>query len=211
MISCALLSWCIPFNYDSLQRRLPDGAPTNTLALASTLPLLRQLSVRVPASTLDCIVEVHMRTTCVIGIISLSVLAFGKDKPTVTIQVVDTQASVREAVRTIPGTAAKSTTNCNTQGNTDGGYVNANTDCTTTTVPGRPAKTYTEHIPQEHVHAVMPNGDHVTLWCQEGLRRCESLQAGSYTAEIKGNTAWVYTHELSGKVRKVKYVAEGGW
>ena len=57
----------------------------------------------------------------------------------------------------------------------------------------------------------MPNGDHVTLWCQAGWRQCESLQAGNYDAEIKGNVAWLYTHELSGKIRKMKYHAVGGW
>jgi hypothetical protein len=152
-----------------------------------------------------------MRSIYAVGIVTLAALAFGKDKPTITIQVVDTQASIREAVRTIPGTAAKSTTTCDTNGNTDGSNINASTDCTTTTVPGRPAETRIAHIPQEHVHAIMPNGDHVTLWCQEGLRRCESLQAGSYDAEVKGNAAWIYTHELSGKLRKVKYQAVGGW
>jgi hypothetical protein len=33
---------------------------------------------------------------------------------------------------------------------------------------------------------------------------------GDYDAEIKSNVASVYTHELSGSVRKVKYLAVGG-
>ncbi|MCU1296141.1 MAG: hypothetical protein JWO91_419, partial [Acidobacteriaceae bacterium] len=66
-------------------------------------------------------------------------------------------------------------------------------------------------ISQEHVNAIMPNGDHVTLWCQKSWRRCESLQPGNYDAEVKGNVAWVYTRELSGNIRKVKYQSVGGW
>jgi hypothetical protein len=153
-----------------------------------------------------------MRRSLILGLTALvAILAFGKDKPTVTIQVVTSEASVREFTRIVPGTAATSTTNCNTNGNSDGSYVNANTDCTTTTNPGRPSETRVSHIPQEHVRAIMSNGDHVTLWCQNSWRRCESLQPGNYDAEIKGNTAWVYTHELSGNIRKVKYQAVGGW
>jgi len=93
----------------------------------------------------------------------------------------------------------------------NGDYVNANTDCTTTTVPGRPAQTIVTHIAQEHVSVIMPNGDHVTLWCQEGWRRCVSLQPGNYDAELKGDAAWVYTHDLAGNIRKTKYRAVGGW
>jgi len=152
-----------------------------------------------------------MRSFFLVGAISLlAVSVFAKDKIVVTIQVVASQSSVREFNYTTPGTAAKSTTSCDTTGNSDGSYINANTDCTTTTTPGRPAQTHVRQIQQEHVSAIMPNGDHVTLWCQDGYRRCESLQPGNYDAEIKGNVAWVYTHELSGSVRKVKYRAVGG-
>jgi len=58
----------------------------------------------------------------------------------------------------------------------------------------------------------MPDGNHVTLWCQEGWRRhCASLQPGNYDAEVKGDAAGIHTHDLSGKVRKVKDHAVGGW
>jgi hypothetical protein len=75
---------------------------------------------------------------------------------------------VREYTYTTAGTAAKSATNCSTIGSSDGSY--ANTDCTTTTTPGAPAQTHVGQIRQEHVSAIMPNGDHVTLWCQAGYR-----------------------------------------
>lgn len=153
-----------------------------------------------------------MRRFFMLGAISLIALsALGKDKQMVTIQVVSSQASVREITSTAPATAAKSTTNCDTNGNVNDGYVNANTDCTTTTTPGRPAETHVTHIPQEHISAIMPNGNHVMLWCQESWRRCVSLQPGNYDAEVKGDVAWIYTHDLSGGVRKVKYHAVGGW
>jgi hypothetical protein len=153
-----------------------------------------------------------MRSFFMLGAISLlAVSGPAKDKIVVTIQVVASQSSVREFTHNSPETAAKSTTSCNTTGNSDGSYINANTDCTTTTTPGRPAQTHVTQIQQEHVSAIMPNGDHVTLWCQVSWRRCESLKPGNYDAEIKGDVAWLYTHELSGSVRKVKYRAVGGW
>jgi len=53
----------------------------------------------------------------------------------------------------------------------------------------------------------MADGTRVTLWCQAGLRKCVSLQPGSYSAEVDGNTVWMYVRELSGKERKIKYKA----
>ena len=35
----------------------------------------------------------------------------------------------------------------------------------------------------------MPSGTHVTLWCQAGWRHCSMPSAGSYTAEVDGNTS----------------------
>ena len=152
-----------------------------------------------------------MRRVLTFGVISLiTALAFGKNKPTVTIQVVSSQASTREFTYTAPATAAKSTTNCDTSGDIIGDHVSASADCVTKSTPGKPGDTTVTHIEQEHVRVVMPNGDHITLWCQEGWRHCASLQPGNYDAEIKGDAAWIHTHDLSGKVRKVKYRAVGG-
>jgi hypothetical protein len=57
----------------------------------------------------------------------------------------------------------------------------------------------------------MPDGMHITLWCQAGFRRCSTLEAGPYTAVIKGNSLWVETFRLDGKMQKVKYHFVGGW
>jgi hypothetical protein len=153
-----------------------------------------------------------MRGFLTLGALSLlAVSASAKDKIAVTIQVVSSQASVREFTGALPATAGKSTTSCDTNGDVIGGQVSANTDCTTVTTPGKPAEKIVTHIEQEHVRVVMPNGDHVTLWCQVSWRRCVSLQPGSYEAELKGDVAWIYTHDLAGKIRKTKYLAVGGW
>ena len=149
--------------------------------------------------------------------------AFGKEKPRVTIQVVETNTSERQYAYTVPGTAGTSTTNCDTNGNgsvygtNNGGTVNgtvntnSNTNCTTTSQPGTPARTGTRSIIQEHVQAIMPDGMHVTLWCQVGFRKCDSLQPGNYSAEVDGNAVWMYVHDLSGKEHRIKYKYVGGW
>jgi hypothetical protein len=146
---------------------------------------------------------------------ALSTPTFGKDNPTITVNVVNTQASTRQFNYTTPGTAGTSNTTCITNGTAiDSGNVtniNANTNCSTTSTPGTPPQTYTHSIAQEHVFAIMPDGAHVTLWCQAGFRHCYYLQPGSYTAEVKGNSLWMYVHDLSGKERKIKYHAVGGW
>jgi hypothetical protein len=142
--------------------------------------------------------------------------ALAKDKPRITIQVVTTHTSERQYSYTIPGTGAQSSTNCNSNAtaiDTGAGTATANgtTNCETTTTPGSPPQTVVNSIPQVHVYAVMPNNAHVTLWCQRGFRQCRTLEAGSYFAEVSGDTLWVYGHDLEGKEHKIKYHAVGGW
>jgi hypothetical protein len=148
-------------------------------------------------------------------LLSLTSIALGKDNPTITVKVVDTQASTRQFSYTTPGTAGTSNTTCDTNGSAiDTGNItniNANTNCTTTSTAATPPQTHVRSIAQEHVFAVMPDGSHVTLWCQAGFRHCYYLQPGSYTAEVKGNSLWMYAHDLSGREHKVKYHAVGGW
>jgi hypothetical protein len=139
-----------------------------------------------------------------------------KERHKVVIEVVESQASVREVTSTQPGTAAKSRTNCQssaTAQDTGGGTAIANgtTNCNTTTTPGRPPTTTVTSIPQIHVQAMMPNKTHVTLWCQQGLRRCSNLLAGSYNAEVDGNSIWMDVPDLGGKVHRTKYTFIGGW
>jgi hypothetical protein len=133
----------------------------------------------------------------------------------IEIQVVDAQTSKRYYTYSMPGTAAESTTNCDTSATaTDlGGTVTANgtTNCTTTTTPGRPPQTVVGSIPQVHVRAIMPDGRHVTMWCQQKFRRCSALNAGTYAAEVRGNAVWIHGHDLDGTERRVKYLYVGGW
>lgn len=151
----------------------------------------------------------------------LPLVAFAKDKPTFQIEVLGTDAWERDVAVHHAGTAGTSNTNCNTNGNVEAttygnntnGSVNATTNCTTTSTPGTPAYTTHRAIQQESVHAIL-NGQHVTLWCQAGFRRCANLAAGTYTAEADGDKAvkiYVYsliTHNLMGKM---KYRLAGSW
>jgi len=150
----------------------------------------------------------------------VSPATFAKDKPRITIEVVNSETSQREYTRTIPGRKGTSETSCDTNGTTNGtindsgvGPIQtnstgkANTNCTTTTTAATPPQTRTELITQEHVYAILPDHRQVILWCQEGFRRCDNLQPGKYEAEIDGNALFVYVPELSGKERRVKYRA----
>jgi hypothetical protein len=155
-------------------------------------------------------------------LLCFAIAVSAKDKPRITVQVVDTQTSERQYTYTTRGTAGTSSTTCNTNGNgtvygtssgsTIDGTINtsSNTNCTTTTQPGTPPTTQVRSITQEHVRVIMADGTHVTLWCQAGFRSCASLRPGSYSAEVKGNTVWIYAHDLSGKEHKIKYKAVGG-
>jgi len=159
------------------------------------------------------------RISATLVVLFLAGAAFAKEKPRVTVQVVETETSERQYTRTVAGTAGVSTTSCNTSGNqtvygtsrgsTVQGAVdtNSSTTCTTTSRPATPPSTQVRSIKQQHVQAIMADGTHVTLWCQAGLRKCVSLEPGHYSAEVDGNTVWVYVRELSGKERKIKYKA----
>jgi hypothetical protein len=54
----------------------------------------------------------YVRVALTIGFFVLALALLAKDKPTLNIQVVDTQTSQREYTQYIPGTPARSTTNC---------------------------------------------------------------------------------------------------
>jgi TPR repeat protein len=161
-----------------------------------------------------------MRSITATLLLLCAVAALAKEKPRITIQVVNSETSQRQHTYTTPGRKGTSQTNCNTAGTTNGTITdygvgpiqtqsngNANTNCTTTTTAATPPQTVTRYITQEHVNAILPDGRGVVLWCQEGFRKCEYLQPGEYQAEIDGNALWVVVHELSGKERKIKYRA----
>ena len=158
-----------------------------------------------------------MRVTLIIGFFVWSLALLAKDRPTLQIQVVDTQTSQREFTQYIPGTPAESTTNCDSSATVYGtgsgtARVNGTTNCTTTTTPGRAPRTVLNSIEQTHVRGIMPGGGHITLWCQQGFRRCSKLTPGSYTSELAGNSIWIQVYDLDSKTKhKIKYRFEGGW
>lgn len=116
----------------------------------------------------------------VAGMLLWTNLALAQKKSRVTVQVVETLTVQRTWTNTTPGTQA-------------------------THEPGTPRS-----ITQERVHAIMADGRHVTLWCEKVFRRCDYLQPGSYSAEVKGNTVWIYVLDLSSKEHKIRYkVADG--
>jgi hypothetical protein len=153
--------------------------------------------------------------------LALPLAVLAKDQPTLQIEVIGTDAWQRDLAIHHAATSGTSDTNCNTNGNvnettygnTASGSVNATTNCTTTSTPGTPAYTTHRAVQQESVHAIF-NGQHVTLWCQAGFRKCANLAPGTYTAEADGDKAvriYVYsliTHKLMGKM---KYRVVGSW
>jgi hypothetical protein len=161
------------------------------------------------------------RRFIVIMCAALPLAVFAKDKATLQIEVVGTDAWQRDVAIHHAAASGTSDTNCNTNssvdattyGNTTNGNINATTNCTTTTTPGTPAYTTHRAIQQESVHAIL-NGQHVLLWCQAGFRKCANLAPGLYTAEADGDKAariYVYSlisHKLMGKM---KYRLVGSW
>jgi hypothetical protein len=146
-------------------------------------------------------------------------VAFAKEKPRVCVEVIDTQTSERQTSYVVAGTDAKSITTCDkstsqTANGRDNGRTvkeavdtNSTSTCTTTSRPATPQTTQVRSIRQENVEAIMADGTHVTLWCQVGFRQCVPLKAGHYSAEVDGNTVWIYIRDLSGKEHGIKYKA----
>src|SRR4051812_3993363 len=118
----------------------------------------------------------------------LASAALAKDKPRVTVHVVDAETSQRESSYTVAGSPAVSKTTCNSsenqsiyakeKGKTVRGNVStdASSTCTTVAQPATAPSTRVVTVRQENVQAVMEDGRNVTLWCQQGLRQCVSLQ-----------------------------------
>jgi hypothetical protein len=56
----------------------------------------------------------------------------------------------------------------------------------------------------------MPNGRRVTLkWAPRDERAWDikpaALESGSYSAEVKGDSVWIYVRDLSDEEHKIKY------
>jgi hypothetical protein len=136
-------------------------------------------------------------------------VCFAADPVLVTITVAGTDSSDKVQTHVTPG---RTSTDCQATAisTADRKTTSSNQTkkCTTTTSP---AETRTVVIPQQNVRAIMPDGSHVTLWCQAALRHCVALAAGDYQAEVKGNVAWVHVPKLDGTDDRLKYKAQGGW
>jgi len=166
------------------------------------------------------------RLLVMILLIAAANAAWAKKKPVITIEVVRTDAPVKDVAIHHPASSGTATTNCTTTGSTNGtattygdmtainAATTADTDCRTTSTPGQPAYTSHTYIQQEYVYAIMPEGQHVTLWCQAGFRKCADLAAGSYQAEADGDKALrLYVYSLVSKklMGKMKYRVVGSW
>jgi hypothetical protein len=169
-----------------------------------------------------------MRKLLIIMLLAIATgTAWGKkEKPVITIEVVGTDAWVKDIEIHHRATSGTATTDCSATGNVNGtattygnttninGTSTADTECHTTSRPGQPAYTSHTYIQQEYVHAIMPDGQHVTMWCQAGFRKCANLAAGSYQAEADGDKALrlyvrsLVTNKLMGKM---KYRIVGTW
>ena len=147
----------------------------------------------------------------VICVLAPFAMAAKKHKPQVVIEVVESRNSLR--VHTQPAKTGQSNINCLSNANAlDTGVraADGSANCTTTTdaPPSQPAVT---RISEVQVQAIMPDGRRITLFCQQGRRSCGSLIAGSYEAEVDGNSAWVYVPDPVGaRGRKIKYRFAGG-
>lgn len=146
-------------------------------------------------------------------LVSFSLSLFAKDKgEVITIQVLSTDSWNKMVTVHHGGTQGTSSTDCNTNGSvsdpagTGTATVNATTNCSTTTTPGTQPYTTTRAIQQESVHAVLPDGRQVTLWCQKGWRSCMNLSEGSYKAQVEGgSTLWIFVPQLNNTEKRVKY------
>jgi len=145
------------------------------------------------------------RISTTLVVLCLASAAFAKDKPRVTVQVVETETSERQSSYVVPGTDAKSTTTCNKSasetvygkdngphGQGSGRYrqhLDLHDHCAASHAADHPGPVDSSG----NVEAIMADGTHVTLWCQAGFRQCISLKAGYYSAEVDGNTVWMYS------------------
>jgi len=152
------------------------------------------------------------RVSLVFLLVGMLGSTWAKDKPTITIEVVDSRAWTRDLAIHHSGSSS-SNTNCDTNGTVNDSSVNATTNCTTETTT-RPAYTSHTYINQESIRAILPDGQHVALWCQNGFRKCFDLSAGTYQAELDGDKALkLYVHSLTTHklMGKVKYRIVGSW
>lgn len=151
------------------------------------------------------------RISLFLAVLVFACSAGAKEKPAIRVEVVRTDIGESDFVYTSPGTPARATTDCNTNPTVSGGST---TNCTTVSQSGTPPTSVAIPIHEAYVRAIMPDGAHVTLWCQAGFRFCVPLRPGFYHAEVdaKGKTLWLEAYNrLTGKSRKIKYRVLSGW
>lgn len=157
-----------------------------------------------------------------------------KDKPRIQIEIVDSERSDRPVSYTVAGTNGQSNTYCtgSATATSAGSSTTANgtTNCNTTSTPGIPPRTIQTSLARVNVKAILPDGRHITLACQQGGNGgfnlagaltgnpaahfgsgCSNLAPGTYDAVLDGNSAYIYGHDLSGKEHKTKFLYTGGW
>jgi hypothetical protein len=75
------------------------------------------------------------------------------------------------------------------------------------------------------VHAIFPDGEHVSLWCSNWERHCLVLKPGTYEAEVGEKDVWIHVGDSKVKFgdsgsgspeagkhpRKIKYKVSGNW
>ncbi len=149
------------------------------------------------------------------GFLLFSANSEAKHSPPVIIQVVDTVSNVKPTSIYLPGMPGTAKTTCNgtavANGSSNEAVANGTENCTTTSTPVTGPRFLHSSVIEEYVRAKMPDGRHITLWCQKGNRRCDELLPGAYTAKIDGDTVWMSVPQLDGKLRKIKYHYVGNW
>ena len=129
---------------------------------------------------------------CISLIVLLPALGYADKKPQFVLEVVKAVETVQARSYFVPGTPSQSHTNCNGTSIDTGNTATLNADCTTTTKPGNTPYSGTRLSYSEDMRVIMADGSHLTLWCQEGFRRCIDLAPGKYSAEQEKDTVWIY-------------------
>lgn len=130
----------------------------------------------------------------------MTCMLLAKDRPRVTIEVVDSTVGETTVSKYVYPTKGKSRTSC------IGGQ------CETETAPGHAGYVDKSRAPQVDVHVILPDGSKAILRCVGNEKNCVSLGRGSYPAEVtNGNTALIFVKDLAGKERKIKYKHAGSW
>jgi hypothetical protein len=147
-----------------------------------------------------------------LALLLVTVPCLASDPVSMKIQVVDTSVTETQSNTGVSGYAGHSSTRCdNPVGYGNSSSSRPSTNCSNTGISAGAGHSADKSILQINVHAVLPDGTHVTLWCQTSLRHCSALSPGEYVADVKGNDAWIHLPKMDGSADKIKYRSIGGW